>query len=181
MSKAVPLLVFAALLAGCVESPPAHSTPRQGITINEFFNETVESFTETALSESVECVSGDCPAIEFEPATTEKKCYFCGSSRIQGNELQLYASRGQTVSLDASFGCIRRYEGPVMNGFQVVEKTPSLLRVRGDSAFYYSQESTPCDREQDPECDDATYGSCEGGDYSQVSTRTIEMVFTPSP
>ena len=175
------LLVFAAfvvLLAGCIQTP---SEPvERGPTINDFFGEEIESYTETALSETIECLSGDCPSSEPSLGSTEKECYFCGSARIEGGELSLHSVRGQSLAQDASFGCIRRYEGPVMNGFQVVEETPSSLRVRGEVDFYYSQKGTHCDREKDPECVDATYGSCDGGDYSQVFTRTIEMVFAPA-
>ena len=72
---------------------------------------------------------------------------------------------------------MKKYDGPVMDGFEVIEKNEDTLKVRGNIEFYYSQESMPCDKEKDPECDDMTYGTCAESDYSQVSIRTVEMVF----
>ena len=178
MKEILILSICLLLLAGCAQLDMLpENTAEQGQTINEFFGKEILTYTEETISEKIECVSGDCPESEPELKTVEKDCYFCDVSKIKGNELRLIHDKGQSGSQDFSFGCLRKYEGPVMGGFEVVEKSEDLLKVRGDIEFYFSQKSMHCDKEKDSECDDMTYGSCDGEDYSQVSIRTVEMVF----
>ena len=176
------LLINVILISGCIELKEQlsqHTASEQGQTINEFFDKNIVKYTERIVSERIECISGECPESEPELKTVEKDCYFCDISKIKGNRLELIHDKGQSRSQDASFGCIKNYDGPVMEGFEIIEQNDEILKVRGDIKFYYSQKSTHCDREKDPECDDATYGNCAGEDYSQVSVRTVEMIFKP--
>jgi len=151
----------------------------QGITINQFFGKNITKYSEKIVSGRVECISGLCPEIDFVLDTQEKNCYFCDVYKIRGDDFAFHYGGGG--GFDTFFGCMTKWDGPYVSedGFKVIEKTPDLLRVRGDTRTLLSLKSTLCNKTKDPDCNDQTYGNCAEEDYSYNSIRTIEMVFMP--
>jgi hypothetical protein len=169
------LLFFVLSTTGC-QQYNSHYTQETGITINEHFNSEIKTFESEIVNQQINCLSGDCPTISFDPNKTyTKECYFCNTSQIIGNELRL--STGYSGGSDFSFGCHSKFSGPSIDGMQIIKKTDDILIVQGTVKYTYSKKSNICDKTIDPNCSTQTYGRCSEPDYEYELYQTEKYTF----
>lgn len=149
----------------------------QKVSINEHFGTLLESYTHEVTGGRVNCITGSCP-VNVEVVKEEKQCYFCSSPILSEGRLELERERQMGGSKSFEFGCMKSYEGPVMEGFNIVTKESNVIVAEGEVKHYNTVKSIKCDKIKDPECDDMVYGNCaEEGQY--VYIENVKMTFKP--
>lgn len=183
------IAIGAAEIGGYLEDGPLHvivdneqvdgymmdMVPIPTFTISEYFSKEISKYEEHTLNFEMNCTSGTCPEIKLEVLTVEKGCHFCNTTPVENLQLRLF-SDGEGGQ-ESDHGCVKGWQGPTLNGFKVIEALEDRIRAVGDVQRNYAQRGRVCDKSSDPECDDKTYGDCEGGDYAYTTLRTVEMTF----
>lgn len=149
------------------------------MSINDYFNSNISKYKIKLINYETECISGNCEYQAIDNKTLEKNCYFCNSPLITEDKkrLELNSDRYSSGSMDAFAGCVKKYSGEEKEGFDIVSITNSQIKARGKISTYYSQNSTICNKMQDFECDDNTYGTYSGADYSAKYIREVYLIF----
>lgn len=150
------------------------------ISINEHFKTNISNYKIVYKEQTVECLSGDCPQ-EFDSVvnlTKEENCYFCNSPLITSDKkfLMLRSDKVTSGSMDAFAGCVKKYSGRDIDGLQIISINDYEIKARGILATEFKQNSTICNKDNDPECDDATYGKCSGPNYHARFVNEVEFI-----
>ncbi len=180
--KVLILLIFAlTIFSGCeYDKNLAHKDVynEKMISINQYFNETIQNYNHTIINITSVCLSGDCSEYKDNtqyPVSQIKQCYFCNSEILGKDMLHLYSSKYSSGSSDVSFGCLKKFTGDDIEGLRIIEKTNDKIVFRGFLTHEFLQKSIICDRNSDPECDDQVYGKCSGLDYSIEFKKEVEF------
>jgi hypothetical protein len=175
------LLCLLFIFVGCdIVNYENHNLGNQGITINEYFNTTITNYSQKTISIEIDCLSGECMELKQDEKVTNKthikNCYFCDSSKIVNNVLELITSKTSSGGADFSFGCSTKNYGPEINGLEITYKDDTRIIVVGDIKYYKTKTSSSCDKQIDPECNSQVYGKCSE-DYDAVIIYTTQMTF----
>jgi hypothetical protein len=125
--KKVLYLITILLLAGCTINN-IDDTPL--ITINEFLNSNITSYSQTMIDNQINCLNGTCPTPIINDKVEVKSCWFCNNSYtgIKGENLKV--SIGPSGFSDSSFGCsIMNTMNEITEEFKIITKTKNNILV----------------------------------------------------
>lgn len=174
------LTLFLIFLAGCSSNFNQNNINQEKkISINNYFNSTIENYNYTITNITKKCLSGDCSYYTDYtkyPFSKIESCYFCDLNILTNNKIDLLSTKSGSGSINRDFGCRQEVSGDEINGLDIIYQDDSLIIAKGISTHEFSQNSSICDKVNDPECDDMTYGTCSGPDYKMEFVKEIEFI-----
>lgn len=148
MNKLLLIIFLILFISGCTQlNDFNHMEEEKIITVNEYFNESIPTFTQRLISSEFECLNGSCPDSLIDNNSYIQNCFFCDDENngIKGERFNVFL--GSTGgSQDSYSGCVETWiHNEVFNNFSIIEKTENNLKIRIIKTGTITQDGINCE------------------------------------
>lgn len=119
------LLVF---LAAC-SVPEEHEPQREDVDFEEY------KFIRKSTEE--ECISGNCPDLDFLYRPEMRECGFCDEMYVSGDKL-IVDTEGEK-SVTSRSGCKLESQGPIIDELHITKRNETSIRALGETVNEYKR------------------------------------------
>jgi hypothetical protein len=110
------------------------------VSINNYFNENITSYSEQLIGYYMDCLNGSCPQENPDYDIKIKECWFCENeyNGVKGGNFMV--AMGPTGGSDSFAGCTKQnYMHETFGEFKILEKTDNKIRVQINKTGTYTQ------------------------------------------